>query len=46
VNGVMLWTPSPGVHTLALADSMGRRLDTATFRVRGGTEARLRGFEK
>jgi penicillin-binding protein 1C len=46
VNGVMLWTPSPGVHTLALADSMGRRLDTATFRVRGGTEARLRGLEK
>jgi penicillin-binding protein 1C len=36
-DGVMLWTPSPGVHTLALADASGRPLDTATFRVRGGT---------
>ena len=46
VNGVMLWTPSPGVHTLALADSMGRPLDTATFRVRGGRGLGLRGLGK
>ncbi len=46
VNGVMLWTPSPGVHTLALADSMGRPLDMATFRVRGGTGLGLRGLGK
>jgi penicillin-binding protein 1C len=44
VNGVMLWTPSPGVHTLALADWMGRPLDTATFRVRGGRSLSLRGL--
>jgi penicillin-binding protein 1C len=37
VNGVMLWTPSPGVHTLALADALGRPLDTTTFKVRGAT---------
>ncbi|HVB78727.1 MAG TPA: penicillin-binding protein 1C [Candidatus Binataceae bacterium] len=45
-NGVMLWTPSPGVHTLALADARGRTLDTTTFKVRGGTDARLRGLGK
>jgi penicillin-binding protein 1C len=44
VNGVMLWTPSPGVHTLALADASGRALDTATFRVRGGRGLGLRGL--
>ena len=43
VNGVMLWTPSPGVHTLALADSLGRPLDTATFRVRGAERNRFAG---
>ncbi len=43
---VMLWTPSPGVHTLALADAWGRALDTATFRVRGGTGIGLRGLGK
>jgi hypothetical protein len=42
----MLWTPSPGVHTLALADSMGRPLDTATFRVRGTEGIGLRGLGK
>jgi penicillin-binding protein 1C len=46
VNGVMLWTPSPGVHTLAIADSMGRPLDTATFSVRGGRGLGLRGLGK
>jgi penicillin-binding protein 1C len=46
VNGVMLWTPSPGVHTLALADASGRALDTATFRVRGGRGLGLRGLVK
>ena len=40
VNGVMLWAPSPGVHTLALADSSGRPLDTTTFKVRGVSEPR------
>jgi penicillin-binding protein 1C len=37
VNGVMLWTPALGVHTLALNDSQGRPLDTTTFKVRGAT---------
>ncbi len=46
VNGVMLWTPSPGVHTLALADASGRALDTATFRVRGAEGIGLRGLGK
>ena len=46
VNGVMLWTPSPGVHTLALADSSGRPLDTATFSVRGENGIGLRGLGK
>jgi penicillin-binding protein 1C len=46
VNGVMLWAPSLGVHTLALADAAGRPLDTATFMVRGGPMARLRGLGK
>ncbi|HTQ25030.1 MAG TPA: penicillin-binding transpeptidase domain-containing protein, partial [Candidatus Binataceae bacterium] len=45
-GGVMLWAPSPGAHTLTLADSSGRPLDTATFRVRGGTGAGLRGLGK
>jgi len=36
-DGVMLWTPSPGVHTLALNDSSGHPLDTTTFKVRGAT---------
>ena len=45
-EGVMLWTPSPGVHTLALDDSSGHPLDTATFKVRGGTESGLRGLGK
>jgi penicillin-binding protein 1C len=39
VNGVMLWPPSPGVHTLALNDSLGRPLDTTTFKVRGAAHA-------
>ncbi len=39
VNGVMLWAPSPGVHTLALADASGHALDTTTFKVRGEAEA-------
>jgi penicillin-binding protein 1C len=43
---VTLWAPSPGIHTLSLADASGRPLDTATFRVRGGTEVRLRGLGK
>ena len=46
VNGVMLWTPSPGVHTLALADSFGRALDITTFNVRGRSTVSLRGLEK
>ena len=46
VDGVMLWPPSPGVHTLALADASGRPLDTARFTVRGGTNACLRGVKK
>jgi penicillin-binding protein 1C len=46
VDGVMLWPPSPGVHTLVLADASGRQLDTARFTVRGGTEAGLRGLGK
>jgi len=45
-DGVMLWTPSPGVHTLALADAAGRPLDTATFRVRGVSGRGLRGLAK
>jgi penicillin-binding protein 1C len=45
-NGVMLWTPSPGVHTLALADSLGHPLDTTTFRVRGARGTGLRGLVK
>ncbi len=45
VNGVMLWPPAPGVHTLALADSFGRPLDTTTFKVRGA-KAGLRGLGK
>src|SRR6202049_1194679 len=28
---VTLWAPSPGVHTLSLADASGRPPDTATF---------------
>src|ERR1700736_4648937 len=43
---VTLWAPSPGVHTLSLSDASGRPLDTATFRVRGGTELRLPGLGK
>jgi penicillin-binding protein 1C len=39
---ITLWAPSPGVHTLSLSDASGRPLDTATFRVRGATEVRLR----
>jgi penicillin-binding protein 1C len=45
-NGVMLWTPSPGIHTLALADSLGHPLDTTTFRVRGARGTGLRGLVK
>ncbi len=45
-DGVMLWSPSPGVHTLALADAAGRPLDTATFRVRGVSGPGLRGLAK
>jgi penicillin-binding protein 1C len=44
--GVTLWAPSPGAHTLALTDNTGRTLDTATFRVRGGTGGGLRGLGK
>jgi penicillin-binding protein 1C len=43
---VTLWAPSPGVHTLSLAHASGRPLDTATFKVRGGTELRLPGLGK
>jgi hypothetical protein len=39
-EGVVLWTPSPGIHTLALADSSGRPLDTTTFKVCGETHER------
>jgi penicillin-binding protein 1C len=46
VNGVMLWAPSPGVHTLALADGFGRALDITTFNVRGRSTVSLRGLEK
>jgi penicillin-binding protein 1C len=45
-DGVMLWTPSPGVHTLALADAAGRPLDTTTFTVRGVGGPGLRGLAK
>ncbi len=45
-EGVVLWTPSPGIHTLALADSSGRPLDTTTFKVRGETERSLRALAK
>jgi alpha-beta hydrolase superfamily lysophospholipase len=46
VTGVMLWAPSPGVHTLALNDSLGRPLDTTTFKVRGEAEPDLLGLGK
>jgi penicillin-binding protein 1C len=45
-DGVILWTPSPGIHTLALADAAGRPLDIATFRVRGLSGRGLRGLAK
>jgi penicillin-binding protein 1C len=45
-DGVMLWSPSPGIHTLALADASGHALDTTIFRVRGGTRLGLRGLGK
>jgi penicillin-binding protein 1C len=37
VNGVKLWPPIPGVHTLALVGTDGLILDTLTFTVRGVT---------
>lgn len=43
---VTLWAPAPGIHTLALADARGHPLDSATFKVRGGTGAGLRGLGK
>lgn len=46
VVGVMLWPPSPGVHTLALADASARPLDKVRFTVRGASGARLRGLGK
>ncbi len=46
VAGVRLWTPSPGMHTLALADGSGRAIDSTTFRVRGGTGGGLRALGK
>ena len=35
VSGVKLWTPVPGIHTLALVGSNGRPFDFLTFKVRG-----------
>jgi penicillin-binding protein 1C len=32
---VTMWTPKPGVHTLVLADTSGRAIDTTSFLVRG-----------
>jgi penicillin-binding protein 1C len=35
VQGTLLWTPSPGAHTLSIARESGRALETIEFVVRG-----------
>ncbi len=39
-NTPQLWTPTAGLHRLALVDRSGRALDTMTFQVRGSRDAR------
>ena len=35
VGGLMLWTPTPGRHSLALTDAADRTLDEVNFEIRG-----------
>jgi penicillin-binding protein 1C len=39
-EGLTLWEPAPGTHTVTLVDAARRELDVATVEVRGGRRAR------
>jgi penicillin-binding protein 1C len=39
-EGLTLWEPAPGTHTVTLIDATRRELDVATVEVRGGRRAR------
>ncbi len=41
VRGVLLWSPSPGAHTLAIATESGKPLQTIDFVVRGSNRSTL-----
>jgi penicillin-binding protein 1C len=38
VRGTLLWTPSPGAHTLSIARESARPMQTIEFTVRGGAK--------
>src|SRR5258707_626023 len=41
VHGVLLWAPSPGVHTLSIMRKSGTALDTIRFSVRGADQRKF-----
>jgi penicillin-binding protein 1C len=46
VRGTLLWTPSPGAHTLSIARESAHPMETIEFTVRGGAKQNLAEDER